>query len=147
APARHGTGRAKGGGTVPHPGDGPAFSLGHGVWVLSSGNGRCRSMRQLMLMLWQDDLGALIATEWVFVATILILGIITGLVAVRQAVVVELTDFANAVLALNMSYSFSGQTNCQASTAGSAFIDVVSSIAIGSVAADMISSASASACD
>jgi hypothetical protein len=78
-------------------------------------------MRQLLLELWQDDGGALIATEWVFVATILVLGSITGLVAVRQAVIVELVDFANAVMALNTSYSFSGQSNCESSTAGSSY--------------------------
>jgi hypothetical protein len=85
-------------------------------------------MRQLMQRLWQDDCGALIATEWVFVATILILGAITGLVAVRQAVLAELTDFANALLALNQSYSFSGQSNCESSTAGSVFVDFTETI-------------------
>ncbi len=77
-------------------------------------------MRRLMQKLWSDDHGALIATEWVFVATILILGIITGLIAVRQAVISELTEFANAVMALSQSYSFAGQSNCLSSTAGSA---------------------------
>ena len=80
-------------------------------------------MRQLVQKLWKDDCGALIATEWVFVATILVLGIITGLVAVRQAVISELTEFANAVMALNQSYSFSGQSNCLSSTAGSQALD------------------------
>jgi len=80
-------------------------------------------MYQLMLKLWQDDCGALIATEWVFVATILVLGAITGLVAVRQAVISELTEFANAVMALNQSYSFTGQSNCESSTAGSGASD------------------------
>ena len=80
-------------------------------------------MYKLMLNLWQDDCGALIATEWVFVATILVLGAITGLVAVRQAVISELTEFANAVMALNQSYSFTGQTNCESTTAGSAASD------------------------
>lgn len=80
-------------------------------------------MRKLLLKLWNDDQGALIATEWVFVATILVLGIITGLVAVRSAVIAELDDFANALLTLNQTYSFSGQSNCQSSTAGSFFID------------------------
>ena len=79
---------------------------------------------RLFLKLWKDDCGALIATEWVFVATILVLGIITGLVAVRSAVINELDDFANALLALNQSYSFSGQSNCQSSTAGSSFADL-----------------------
>ena len=88
-------------------------------------------MRQLMRKLWKDDCGALIATEWVFVATILVLGSITGLVAVRQAVLEELEDFANAVMALDQSYSFSGQSNCESSTAGSQFIDVTEHIFSG----------------
>jgi len=92
-------------------------------------------MSQLMLKLWHDDCGALIATEWVFVATILVLGAITGLVAVRQAVISELTEFANAVMALNQSYSFSGQTNCQSTTAGSAAADSSDSIPASSIAA------------
>ena len=104
-------------------------------------------MRDLVFRLWSDDGGALIATEWVFVATILVLGIITGLVAVRQAVISELEEFANAVLALNQSFSFSGQTNCQASTAGSAFSDAVDSISIHSVEALPSSAAIASVCD
>jgi hypothetical protein len=80
-------------------------------------------MRNLMVKLYNDDCGALIAAEWVVVATILVLGTITGLVAVRQAAIAELHDFANALLALNQSYSFSGQSNCQSSTAGSEFED------------------------
>src|SRR4051794_37350159 len=54
---------------------------------------KSEAMSQLMLKLWNDDCGALIATEWVFVATILVLGAITGLVAVRQAAISELTEF------------------------------------------------------
>ena len=92
-------------------------------------------MRNLMVRLWNDDCGALIAAEWVFVATILVLGAITGLVAVRQAVIAELHDVANALLALNQSYSFSGQSNCESSTAGSSFKDVGDSIVVKSAAA------------
>src|SRR5207302_7401892 len=84
---------------------------------------RMCSMYQLMLKLWKDDCGALIATEWVFVATILVLGAITGLVAVRQAIISELTEFANAVMALNQYFSFTGQSNCQSSTGGSSVTD------------------------
>ena len=80
-------------------------------------------MRSLMLKLWKDDCGALIATEWVFVATILVLGSITGLVMVRQAVLAELQDMANALMALDQSYRFTSQSNCESSTAGSAFFD------------------------
>jgi len=102
---------------------------------------------QLLKRLWADDCGALLATEWVFVATILVLGIITGLVAVRQAVISELTEFANAVMALNQSYSFSGQSNCLASTAGSAAIDSSNTINEAAVAADSPSVVTQTPCD
>ena len=92
-------------------------------------------MRNVLVRLWNDDAGALIAAEWVFVATILVLGAITGLVAVRQAVIAELHDVANALLALNQSYSFSGQSNCESSTAGSRFFDAGDSIIVHSTAA------------
>src|SRR3954467_7883876 len=104
-------------------------------------------MRQTMLKLWNDDCGALIATEFVFVGTILVLGIITGLVAVRQAVISELTEFANAVMALNQSFSFSGQSNCQASTAGSQAIDSSDTISAAAVAADLPVVVTQSPCD
>jgi Flp pilus assembly pilin Flp len=92
-------------------------------------------MRRLFLKLWKDDDGALIATEWVFVATILVLGAITGLISVRQAVLTELENFAGALASLSQSYSFSGQSNCQASTAGSQFYDPAQSILISSTPA------------
>jgi Flp pilus assembly pilin Flp len=79
-------------------------------------------MRQILRRLWQDDQGALLATEWVLLATILVLGVIVGMVAVRQAVLSELTDFANGLLALNQSFSFSGTSSCMASASGSAFV-------------------------
>ena len=66
-------------------------------------------MRQLMGRLWRDDEGALIATEWVFVATILVIGSITGLVAVRQAILAELEDFAEAISSLSSWWRFDGR--------------------------------------
>jgi hypothetical protein len=59
--------------------------------------------------LWRDDAGALLATEWVVLATILVLGIIPGYIAVRQGLLEGLVDFANATGNLNQSYSFCGQ--------------------------------------
>jgi Flp pilus assembly pilin Flp len=104
-------------------------------------------MRRLLRKLWLDDHGALIATEWVFVATILVLGIITGLVAVRQAVISELVEFANAVTALSQSYSFAGQSNCLSSTAGSQATDSVNTINNSSVIADQNATINQTPCD
>jgi hypothetical protein len=39
------------------------------------------------------------------------------------------------VLALNQSYSYSGQVNCESSTAGSSFADHPTAIGIGSAGA------------
>ena len=46
-------------------------------------------MKRLIERLWKDDGGALIAMEFLFVATILVLGIIVGLVSVREAIKAE----------------------------------------------------------
>jgi len=90
--------------------------------------------------LWNDDCGStLVTSEILFIFTILVLGTITGLVAVRQALISELTETAQALLALNQSYSFSGQTNCESSTAGSSASDTVDTISEGSVGASTAS--------
>jgi hypothetical protein len=89
----------------------------------------------LMLRLWRDDCGSgLLTAEWLFLFTILVLGLISGLVAVRQALISELVESAQALLALNQSFSFSGQSNCEASTAGSSASDTTNTIGEGSVA-------------
>ena len=40
---------------------------------------------QILNQLWDDDTGALYATEWVIIATILVIGIIPGIIAVRNS--------------------------------------------------------------
>jgi hypothetical protein len=72
-----------------------------------------------MLRLWQDDSGALISMEFLFVATILVLGVVIGLVAVRDVVATQLSELANAIGSLNMCFSFAGLTACDASVCGS----------------------------
>ena len=84
--------------------------------------------------LWNDEAGFLISTEAVLYWTIVVLGILTGLVAVRQAVISELVETAQAIMAINQSFSFSGQTNCESSTAGSSASDTTNTITEGSVA-------------
>src|SRR5947208_1193113 len=67
--------------------------------------------------------GALIASEFLFVATILVIGTVVGLANVRDAVNAELTEFGNALLALSQGYTISGVSGCSATTDGSAAID------------------------
>ena len=73
--------------------------------------------------LWNDEAGFVISTELVLVATLLVMGMIIGLEAVRTAVITELADVATAIAQLNQSYSFSGVTGHASSVAGSVFTD------------------------
>jgi hypothetical protein len=92
-------------------------------------------MTTLLTRLWVDDGGALLSLEWLLLALLLVFGIITGLVAVRQAMISELVEMAQAIMSFNQSFSISGQSNCEASTAGSSASDTTSTIVNGSVAA------------
>lgn len=85
-------------------------------------------MKAMFAKLWNDDGGALLASEFLFVATILVIGTIMGLASVRTAVNVELSELANAILALSQGYIIQGQTGCGASTDGSQAIDTPATV-------------------
>jgi Flp pilus assembly pilin Flp len=76
-------------------------------------------MTALFARLWRDDSGALISAEYLFVATILVIGIVVGLTNLRDAINAELTDLANAYLALSQGYMISGTSGGGGSTSGS----------------------------
>src|SRR5688500_10047184 len=80
-------------------------------------------MQKLLRKLWSDDAGALIAAEYLFVATILVIGIIVGLVTLRNAVTAELSELSNAYLALSQGYTIQGLLGCCSSVDGSQAID------------------------
>lgn len=63
---------------------------------------------KLATKLWNDDCGAVLAVELALYMTILLLGIVPALIALRQGVGSELLDLANSFMALDQSYSFSG---------------------------------------
>ena len=76
-----------------------------------------------MKKFWNDEAGFIVSAELVLIATILVLGMIVGLVSVRDQVVQELGDIALAIGFINQSYSFSGITGHTSSTAGSMMDD------------------------
>jgi Flp pilus assembly pilin Flp len=80
-------------------------------------------MQQTLRQLWHDDRGALIATEYLFISTILVIGTIIGLTNLRDAINVELTETANALLALSQGFTISGTSGSAGSTSGSQAID------------------------
>lgn len=62
--------------------------------------------------------GFLLSSEALLIGTIAVLGLLVGLVSVRDAVVNELGDFSQAIGILNQSYSYTGVTDTNATTMG-----------------------------
>ena len=48
---------------------------------------------------WSDEAGFIVSTELILIATILVIGMLVGLVSVRDQVVQELADVAEAIKA------------------------------------------------
>lgn len=72
---------------------------------------------------WKDEEGFVVSSELILIATILVIGLITGLTTIRDQVVQELGDVADAVSEINQSYSYAGITAHSATTAQSVFLD------------------------
>ena len=55
--------------------------------------------------LWNDESGVILSAELVLVCTILVLGLLVGMVELQCAIVGELSDLASAFGNLNQSYN------------------------------------------
>ncbi|MBL9081288.1 MAG: hypothetical protein JNK76_05750 [Planctomycetales bacterium] len=80
-------------------------------------------MKVLFERLWTEEAGAIVSAEVMLIASILVIGVIVGLAAVRDSVVTELADVAQALANVNQSYSYSGVTGHHALSGGGAFND------------------------
>ena len=65
----------------------------------------------------------MISSELVFVATLLVIGMVTGLTTIRDQVLGELGDVADAISEVDQSYAYSAVTAHASSTAGVNFAD------------------------
>ena len=61
-------------------------------------------MKSLLNRVWSEDQGVL-TFEWILLITVLVIGIVGGLSAVRDAVITELGDVAEAMISLDQSYT------------------------------------------
>jgi len=77
----------------------------------------------LMKQLLRDESGFVVSSELVLVSTILVIGMVTGLATVRDAVVQELADTSKAIGNIEQSYTFNGITAHTSATNGSNFVD------------------------
>lgn len=62
----------------------------------------------MLKTLWNDEAGVILSAELVLVSTILVLGMIVGLVELQCSIVAELSDLSSAFGNLNQSYETSG---------------------------------------
>ena len=60
-------------------------------------------MSARMYAVWQEEEGVL-SFEWVLLVTVLVLGIVVGVAAARDAIIDELGDVGQAMLAVDQSY-------------------------------------------
>lgn len=77
----------------------------------------------LVKRLWQDQTGFIVSAELVLISTVVVIGMLVGLVTIRDQVVQELGDLADALSEVDQSYSYSGITGHASSTAGTIFND------------------------
>ena len=83
----------------------------------------------MLKTLWNDEAGVILSAELVLVATILVLGMLVGLVELQCSIVAELSDLSSAFGNLNQSYQVSGfgsskgANQFKARTYGAAYTD------------------------
>ena len=63
-------------------------------------------MKMVLSRMWKEEDGVL-SFEWVMLVTLLTIGIVSGLSGARDAIIDELGDVAQAMLALDQSYLIS----------------------------------------
>lgn len=73
--------------------------------------------------LWFDETAFVVSSELILVGSILVIGMLVGLVSLRDQVVQELADTAGAMSKWTQTFSLAGITGHSASTAGSIFND------------------------
>jgi hypothetical protein len=61
---------------------------------------------------WKEDQGVL-TFEWILLITVLVIGIVGGLSAVRDAMIAELGDVVEAMVSLDQSYTISNPWDVQ----------------------------------
>jgi len=61
-------------------------------------------VKSLLNRVWREDEGVL-TFEWILLITVLVIGVVGGLSAVRDATITELGDVVEAMISLDQSYS------------------------------------------
>ncbi len=58
---------------------------------------------KLLSLLWTDERGSLLSSEYILLGSLLTLGLIVGMTAARNTLVTEMEDYAEAIDSLNLA--------------------------------------------
>jgi Flp pilus assembly pilin Flp len=72
-------------------------------------------MKKMFARLWREDDGVL-SFEWILLLTLLVIGIVSGVSAARDAIIDEFGDVAQAMLSLDQSYTIDFPLNVDVHT-------------------------------
>jgi len=82
----------------------------------------------MLSKLWNDEAGV-VSIEYLFLATIVGLGTVVAFSSLENAIKVEYTELANAIMGLSQAYSIAAESSCKATRGGSAVTDTAGTIA------------------
>jgi Flp pilus assembly pilin Flp len=74
-------------------------------------------MKQLLVRMWKDEDGVL-SFEWTMLTSLLTIGVVSGVAAVRDATIDEMGDLSQAMLSLDQSYYIQPPLAVQVHTVG-----------------------------
>ena len=82
-------------------------------------------MKAMLKKFWNDEAGFVVTVEMILVATVLVIGLVTGLGLLRDAVTAELVDTAQAFGSINQSWTVGAMDDqVNHGSAGMSFTDV-----------------------
>jgi Flp pilus assembly pilin Flp len=76
----------------------------------------------MLKKLWNDEAG-FVTLEYLFGATVLVIGLVVGLTALRNSINAEVSELGEAIMGLNQGYTIGTQSYCNSSVTGSNVID------------------------
>ncbi len=74
----------------------------------------------MMKHIWNDESGIL-TFEWILLFTLLVIGIVGGLAVIRDAYIIEASETAGAVMALNQAYTIQESIGAELTVNGTKF--------------------------
>ncbi len=80
-------------------------------------------LASLLRRLWNDECGAVVATEYLMLGSIVAAGSASGMAAMRDSMVDEYKDFGNSVRELRQTYKQPGSQGAISATGGTAVVN------------------------